>query len=87
MSCPKPQPEHVLESQVWKLLEQGRAKMRWRVAKQLNQRFPAYAPGWYTTSQLAQRLKNPTVALKAINRAMALQPDQPGSCCNRPTAS
>ena len=77
MSYPKPQPEHVLESQVWKLLEQGRAKDAVARCEQLNQRFPAYAPGWYTTSQLAQRLKNPTVALKAINRAMALQPDQP----------
>ena len=58
MSYPKPQPEHVLESQVWKLLEQGRAKDAVARCEQLNQRFPAYAPGWYTTSQLAQRLKN-----------------------------
>lgn len=64
-----------LQDQVWQLVEQGQMRQAAAACQRLNQRYPDYAPGWHSASQLAQRLKNPEVALQAIGRAVALEPD------------
>jgi tetratricopeptide (TPR) repeat protein len=79
-------PANTLQDQVWQLVEQGQLKQAAAACQQLNQQYPDYAPGWHSASQLAQRLKNPAVALQAIGRAVALEPDnaawllQQGNC-------
>lgn len=66
-----------LEQRAWRCYEQGEHKRAAAAAQQLNRQFPGYAPGWYSTSQLAMRLNDNAVALAAIARALALQPDEP----------
>ena len=68
----------MLEDQAWQLLERGEVKQAVASCRLLNQRYPDYAPGWHSTSQIALRLNNRAVALEAINRALQLQADNPG---------
>ncbi len=50
----------------------------WRAAEsaclRLNARYPDFAPGWFTASQIAMTHKAPSRALEAIDRAVALAP-------------
>jgi tetratricopeptide (TPR) repeat protein len=68
----------MLEDQAWLLLEQGEVKQAVASCQLLNQRYPDYAAGWHSTSQIALRLNNRAVALEAIKRAVDLQPDNAG---------
>tara|TARA_B100001540_G_C15804657_1_gene641473 strand:+ start:1390 stop:2976 length:1587 start_codon:yes stop_codon:yes gene_type:complete len=77
MKAPEPGAARELEQRAWRWYEQGEHKRAALAAQQLNRQFPTYAPGWYSTSQLAMRLNNNDVALAAIDRALALQPDEP----------
>jgi tetratricopeptide (TPR) repeat protein len=63
-----------LEDRVWRSLQARDAKQALATCEQLNRQHPDYAPGWYTASQLALRLGNTSVALAAIDRALAIEP-------------
>ena len=78
MKSRKRHPGKALEDQVWTLLEKGETRRAVATCQQLNQQFPDYADGWHSTSQLAQRLNNPGMALQAISRAVALEPENNG---------
>tara|TARA_R110001592_G_scaffold336960_1_gene622824 strand:- start:99008 stop:100573 length:1566 start_codon:yes stop_codon:yes gene_type:complete len=71
-------PEKTLEDTIWQLVDQNQIKQAVAACQQLNQQYPEYASGWHSTSQLALRLNNPTMALQAINRAVNLQPEHSG---------
>jgi len=43
----------------------------------LNRDHPTFVPGWNMASQLALRIGDPTAALRAIGRALNIEPDQP----------
>jgi tetratricopeptide (TPR) repeat protein len=66
-----------LEAQVRNLIRDGKVREAANACDQLNQQFPEYGPGWYTTSRLALMVKEPLVALQAIQRAVEISPDQP----------
>jgi len=66
-----------MEGEVWRLVAGGEMKGAIAACQQLNQRYPGYAAGWRSASQLAQRLNNQTMALSAIDRALELEPDEP----------
>jgi Flp pilus assembly protein TadD len=67
----------VLEATVWDLLNKGDVKPAIAACQQLNRQYPAFAPGWHTASQLALKIRNAPVALTAIGRALAIEPDHP----------
>jgi len=52
----------------------------WRAAREacqrLNARYPDFAPGWLTGSQIAVALKLPVEALESAERALAIEPDR-----------
>jgi tetratricopeptide (TPR) repeat protein len=70
------QQAHKLEGQVLALMQQGKMREAIAGSQQLNQQFPQFASGWYTSSQVAAKLGNPTVALRAIENALRLQPEE-----------
>lgn len=78
MKSHSPTPEKSLEDKIWQLADQNQIKQAVATCQQLNQLYPEYASGWHSTSQLALRLNNPTMALKAINYAVGLQPKHTG---------
>jgi tetratricopeptide (TPR) repeat protein len=65
-----------LENQAWRFANQNKMKEAIAVCTDLNRQYPDFAPGWHTASHLAQRLQNPAMALKAIERAVELEPDK-----------
>jgi tetratricopeptide (TPR) repeat protein len=64
-----------VEARVWQLFESGKQRQAMAACESLNREFPGYAPGWRTASQLLQRLNKRGAALRAIERALALEPD------------
>ncbi len=64
-----------LESRVWKRLGRNNIKQALADCEQLNHQFPDFASGWHTASQLALKLNKPPVALVAIDKALAIEPD------------
>ena len=44
---------------------------------QMNQQFPEFERGWYTSSHLAMKLNQPLLAVRAIDRAIQLSPGNP----------
>ncbi|NIO40445.1 MAG: tetratricopeptide repeat protein, partial [Burkholderiales bacterium] len=64
-----------LEGRVWKLFESKNINQAVTSCKQLNRQFPKYASGWHTASQLAIKLNKPGAALSAIERALAVEPE------------
>ena len=65
-----------LEARVWQCLDKKDVKQAIATCQQLNRQYPGYASGWHTASQLALKIKNAPVALKAIERALKIEPDQ-----------
>ena len=63
-----------LEDRVWRSLRDNDVNQALAACRQLNGQFPGYAPGWHTASQLALKLGNPSAALTAIDRALAIDP-------------
>jgi tetratricopeptide (TPR) repeat protein len=63
-----------LEGRVWRLMEQGDIKDAISACEQLNLQFPAFASGWHTASQMALNLNHPAMALTAIEKALAFEP-------------
>ena len=66
-----------LEAQAQNLIRDGKLREAASLCDQLNQQFPEYGSGWYTTSRLALMVKEPLVGIQAIQRALELFPDQP----------
>lgn len=82
-TTPKPQK---LEAQVWELMKQGKPREAVECCQLLNRTYPNFAGGWRTTSHLAERMKSPEMALRAIDKAVTLEPEnkewklQKGKC-------
>ncbi|RLQ23411.1 tetratricopeptide repeat protein [Seongchinamella sediminis] len=66
-----------LEAGVLAAIARGNTRLAIDGCRQLNRQFPGFASGWYTASQLAARVGNARGALQAIDRALALEPEQP----------
>ncbi len=64
-----------LEGRIWDLIGQKNLQEAVTQCERLNRQFPDFAPGWHTASQLAAMLKRPTIALAAIERALAIEPN------------
>ncbi len=64
-----------LEGRVWDLLGQNNIQQAIASCEQLNKQFPDFASGWHTASQLAMKLKNPPLALTAIEKALSIEPN------------
>ena len=64
-----------LEDRVWMHVKNKNIKQATADCERLTQEFPNFASGWHTASQLALQLKNPELALNAIDRALAIVPD------------
>ncbi len=65
---------HKLEGQVLQLIKQAKIKQAVAACQQLTSSFPQFASGWYTASQLATKIGNPAMALRAIENALRLEP-------------
>ena len=78
-----------LEGRVWELWKKKDTKQAITNCEQLNRQHPDFASGWHTASQLALRLNNPAMALTAIEKAVAIEPNntewllQKGTCLAR----
>ena len=70
-------PAPQLDNLVWRFVQEGKTRQALAACSDLNRLHPAYAPGWHTASQLAQRMNNRGAALQAIERAVALEPENP----------
>ena len=66
-----------LEARVRQLTEAGQTREAAEECDRLNQQFPEYESGWYTASHLAMVIKEPLVAVRAIDRALQLSPGKP----------
>lgn len=66
-----------MEARVRQLIDAGQTRDAAEACDQLNQQFPEYESGWYTASHLAMLVKEPMVALRAIDRALQLSPGKP----------
>ena len=64
-----------LEAQVRNLIRDGKLHEAASVCSQLNQQFPGYGSGWYTTSKLALMVNEPLAAVQALQRACEINPD------------
>lgn len=64
-----------VEGRVWALVEQKNLKQAISECEQLNKKYPDFASGWHTASQLALKLNNPPAALAAIEKALSVDPD------------
>lgn len=65
-----------LEQRVWLSLRQGKTEQAVAECKRLNQEYPDYASGWFAASRIGLRLNNAAMALAAIEKALALEPDR-----------
>ena len=64
-----------LAGRVWDLIGQKNFKQAIAECERLNRQFPDFASGWHTASRLASTLNKPTSALAAIERALAIEPN------------
>lgn len=64
-----------LESRVWALMSDGDMRQSIAICRQLNTRFPEFAPGWHTASQLALKANDVPSALGAIEKALSMEPE------------
>ena len=70
-------PEVALESRIYELIKDGKLHEAAEACDTLNRDFPNYASGWYTSSMVALRAKQPQIALQSINVALRLSPGKP----------
>ena len=66
-----------MEARVRQLTAAGQTREAAEECDRLNQQFPEYESGWYTASHLAMVIKEPMVAVRAIDRALQLSPGKP----------
>lgn len=78
-----------LEERTWTHAESGDTRTAISTCERLNRLYPEHASGWHTASRLALQLNNLPIALNAIERALAIEPDstpwllQKGVCLAR----
>jgi len=65
------------ETKVRQLIKDSQFRDAAMACDQLNQQFPEYESGWYTASHLAMMVKEPQLAVRAIDRALQLSPGNP----------
>lgn len=65
-----------LESRVWGLMGQNKAREAVAECEKLSLQFPEFGPGWHTASHLAMKLDNVPAALTAIERALSIDSAQ-----------
>ena len=70
-------PEVELESRIYELIKEGKLHEAAEACDTLNRDFPEYASGWYTSSMVALRGKQPQIALQSIDVALRLSPGKP----------
>ncbi len=58
-------------------MQQGQVREAAELCDTLNQQYPDYEPGWITASQLAMYVREPLIAVRAIDRALQLSPGNP----------
>ncbi len=66
-----------LEARVRQLIQAKKYRDAAEACDQLNQQYPEYESGWYTASHLAMLIKEPMLAVSAIDRALQLSPGKP----------
>jgi len=66
-----------LEAHARELVREGKLREAATVCDALNEQFPDFGPGWYTTSKLALLVNEPLVGLEAIGQALRLSPGKP----------
>ena len=54
---------------IWNSVKQGYVKRAIGFSQQLNRKYPESFEGWLTTTEIALHIKNPKVALQALNHA------------------
>jgi tetratricopeptide (TPR) repeat protein len=64
-----------LEAFVWSRIDSGDMRAAIDACERLNREHPDFASGWHTASQLAFRLRNPSMALDAIRQATRIEPE------------
>ncbi len=65
----------VLERNVWDYFDRGDVRSALAACQHLNDQFPRFVSGWRSASQLALKINNAPVALKAIENAVAIEPE------------
>ena len=65
------------EARVMQLMRDRDYRAAADACDQLNQQYPDYESGWYTASRLAMVIKEPVLAVRAIDRALILSPGKP----------
>jgi tetratricopeptide (TPR) repeat protein len=58
------------------MLHEGRTQEAISDCRKLNQEYPGFPAGWFTASRLGLRLNQAAMALAAIEKALALEPDK-----------
>jgi len=66
-----------MEARVRQLIQAKQYRDAAEACDQLNQQFPEFESGWYTASHLAMLIKEPMLAISAIDRALQLSPGKP----------
>lgn len=74
---PIPGKEGKLLQEVRVLLQENRLRQAATICHELNENFPQSGDGWCAASVLACRLGNPEKAVEYVNRALALEPENP----------
>ena len=65
------------EARVVQLIRDRQYRDAAEACDQMNQQYPDYESGWYTASHLAMLLKEPILAVRAIDRALVISPGRP----------
>jgi tetratricopeptide (TPR) repeat protein len=66
-----------LDARVRQLIQAKKYRDAAEACDQLNQQYPEFESGWYTASHLAMMIKEPMLAVSAIDRALQLSPGKP----------
>jgi predicted Zn-dependent protease len=66
-----------LESEVRRLSQAGQLREAAEACDRLNQQHPDFLPGWITASDLALRVNEPLISVRAIDQALRLAPGRP----------
>jgi len=70
-------PAQQAEQHVLQLMREGRLREAAAASDELTQTYPDYESGWRTASQLAMSLNEPVIALRAIDQALRVSPENP----------
>ena len=66
-----------MEKLTRQLIQGGKLREAAELCDKMNQQYPEFSGGWYTSSHLAMLLKEPRLAVGAIDRALELSPENP----------